>query len=183
MPDILMQSALAYRELMQYRYIFTLERKGEASTVRVTFPESAYHHLAGFHKASFAALRNKSKSLRTILDAKVTAADFAAAGYAFEDRWSSLCHLQDMLESNQAVFRYRGHERADSRIAADYLLQDDLTVFFIADEHPASIFGQKGQHYEQNCPRFTTLQIVRENVDTGEQVVVYRAASYKPLEV
>lgn len=179
MPDLLMQSALAYCALMQYRYIFTLGRKGKASTVVIDFPENAFHHLAGFHKASFAALRNRSKSLRIILDGTVTAADFAVAGYSFEDRWAGLCHLQEMLESNQTVFRYRGRERADSRITADYLIQDALTVFFVAENHPASIFGQKGQHYELNCPRFTTLQIIREDVATGVQTEVYRAAAYK----
>lgn len=178
MDDLLKQSAEAYSALMSYRYHFTLGHKGTLTQLAVEFPIDSYHHLAGFHKTGFNQLRNKSKALSVILAGGVTAEQIERAGYYLIDRWEGICHLQMMLEENKAVFRYRGHERADSNIVADYLLVDDQTIFFVAADHPASIFGQKGQNYERNCPKLTTLLIEREELTTGNKVELYRAKSY-----
>lgn len=178
MDDLLKQSAKAYSALMPYRYHFTLGHKGRITPLVIEFPVEAYHHLAGFHKIGFAQLNNKRKALSAILSGVVTAEQVARAGYCLVDRWQGICHLQAMLEENKAVFRYRGHERADSNIVADYLLVDVQTIFFVAADHPASIFGQKGQNYERNCPKLTTLLIEREEVSSGIRTELYRAKSY-----
>lgn len=179
MDDLLKQSAIAYTDLMRYEYRFTLGHKGKQYSLNIAFPVSAYHHLAAFHKAGFKALENKSKALQAILEEKVTAQNFEEAGYLFSDRWVCICGLQAMIEDNRTVFRYRGHERTISRIEADYFLQDDHIAFFVAEGCPISIFSQKGQHYEKNCPRLTTLLIMREDINTGASTEIYRAKAYK----
>lgn len=178
MNDLLKQSALAYQELLSYRYCFSLGLKNELYHVNVEFPIIAYHHLAGFHKVGFKQLENKSKALNVVLNGGITLEAFAVAGYHLEDRWSGICHLKDMLEDNRAVFRYRGHERPASEINADYLLFDEQTIFFIASDCPASIFEQKNQHYEIGCPRLKTLQIMPENINENTWLEIYKSPSY-----
>ena len=179
MDDLLYQSALAYRALMAYRYTFTLGFKGKLYTLCLAFPRQAYHHLAGLHKTGIAQLRNKNKALDLILSRQITARQLGASGVLLEDRWKGICRLQHMLEQNEAVFRYRGHEHPGSIIQADYLISDNETLFFINGESPASIFGQKRQGYEIGCPCMKVLMIEREAVDTGESTILFRSKNYK----
>jgi len=176
MSDLLMQSALAYKGLMAYRYHFTLGRKGQLRHISIHFPEVAYHHLAGFHRAGIAALSNKKHSLQAILAGRVTHAQFTKAGAMLEDRWTGICRLKEIIESNRTVFHYRGHEQPGSMIQGDYLMTHEGIAFFIANETPESIFIPKERSYEQGCPRFTTLQICREEARIRE--IVYRSPAY-----
>ena len=178
MSDLLKQSALAYKGLTAYRYHFTLGRKGQLRHISIHFPEVAYHHLAGFHRAGIAALSNKKKSLQTVLAERVSHAQFIKAGAVLEDRWTGICRLQEIIESNRMVFHYRGHEQPGSMIQGDYLMTHEGIAFFIANETPESIFVPRDRRYEQGCPRFTTLQICREEIVTGGIVYLYQSPTY-----
>ena len=182
MADLLKQSALAYKELMPYRYHFVLGRKGQLRHTSIQFPERAYHHLAGFHSAGIAALSNKKEALRVILTESVTHLHFIKAGMALEDRWIGICQLREIIESNRMIFYYREHEQPGTVIEADYLMTHERIVFFVTNETPASIFEAKDRRYEQGCPRFITLQISREEIATGEVVSLYRSPSFKAPE-
>lgn len=119
MDDLLKKSALAYQELMPFRYHITLGKKGRSSKIFIRFPEVAYHHLAGFHKTSFDALVNKNKALSAVLDRAVTHEHFRNAGYSLEDRWRGICCLKETIETNRAVFHYRARKQRWSSIEAE----------------------------------------------------------------
>ena len=178
MSDLLKRSALAYKELMPYRYHFTLGRKGQLRHLSIHFPEVAYHHLAGFHRAGMAALSNKKKSLETVLAGAVTYEHFKRAGAVLEDRWTGICRLKEIIESNRVVFYYRGHEQPGSMLEGDYLMVHDGVAFFIAGGVPESIFEQTSRRYEQGCPRFVTLQISREEMATSIVTCLFRSATF-----
>ena len=177
--DLLKQSALAYRALLPYRYHFALGWKGQLSHISICFPECAYHHLAGFHKVGIEALQNKKWALRTIISGSVTHVHFQGAGAALEDRWEGICRLKDIIENNRGVFRYRKHEQPGSSIKGDYLMMDETTAFFIVEDTPESIFSHRGRHFGKGCPRMTTLQIVREEVASGERELIFQASSFR----
>ena len=182
MADLLKQSALAYKELLPFRYHFFLGRKRKLRYVSLQFPEVAYHHLAGFHRAGIAALSNKKKALQVILAEDVRHDHFVNAGKTLEDRWIGICHLREIIESNRMVFYYRGHEQPGTVIKGDYLMLHEGIVFFIARETPESIFIPHCRRYELGCPRFTTLQICREEKVTEEVTCLYRSPSFQAPE-
>lgn len=179
MEDLLMKSALAYKELMPYRYHFKLGFRQKLYEIHLCFPQDAYHHLAGFHKIGFAQLKNRKSALSTVLAGGVTQAQVQSGGYHLEDRWQGILHLKRMIETNQTVFYYQGHEKAGSSIRADYLMVDERTTFFIVDHKPQSIFAHRDCSYEKGCPRFATLMIEREETETGSRTLIYRSASFK----
>lgn len=178
MSDLLKQSAMAYEELMPYRYHFTLGKKEQLRHISIHFPVVAFHHLAGFHRAGIAMLSNKKKTLHAVLAENVTHAQLIRSGAVLEDRWTGICRLKEIIESNRMVFYYRGHEQPGSMIRGDYLMIHEGIAFFLANDTPESIFEQKNRRYEQGCPRFVTLRIIREEALTGETICLYRSPNY-----
>lgn len=179
MNDLLKQCALAYQELMTFRYHFVLGRKGVQYHLMIEFPEECFRHLAGLHKTGVEAFKMKKNVLQAVLSGKV-------CGNAITDatlgaRWTGICNLKTLIESNSAVFRYRQHEFKGSDIQAEYLLTDMMTMFFIDGNCPVSIFVPTANQLEQvrRCPRLTTLQIVRERIGTGETCIVYESPTYR----
>lgn len=181
MDDLLKQCALAYEDLMSFRYVFTLGLKRNAYTVRLGFPEKAFHHLAGLHKTGFAALRHGvgKSTLKRVLAGEITQRQVEKAGFSLADRWEGICRLRGMIESNRIVFQYRKSHHPGSIIDAEYLISDQQTLFFISGESPASIFGQRGQGYEKGCARMTVLRIEREDLRCGSVCELYRNPHYK----
>lgn len=173
-----MRSAQAYQALMPYRYLFSLGFKGKLQVVTVEFPQDGFYHLAGFHKAGL-SLASRKQALTEVLQGALTAARFSAGGYAPADRWTAICGLQEMIEANRAVFRYRGHEQQWSRIEADYLLAAEDAFLFIDDGKPVSIFGRSERAYELGCPKLKTLMIRRETIATGCMETVFRSPSFR----
>jgi len=165
--------------LMPFRYRFTLGHKGQLHQINLYFPETAYYHLAGFHRVGVSALSNKKRALEAVFAGRVIHAHIVMAGAALEDRWAGICRLKEIIETNRVIFYYRGHEQPGSMIEGDYLITHESVAFFITGETPASIFEQKVRRYETGCPRLVTLQIDREEVTTGEIICLYRSPTYR----
>ena len=178
MCDLLKKSALAYQVLSGYEYTLTCGRKGVITHVAIRFPSNGYHHLAGFQYTRLAILQDRKRALDTILSGKVTYSQLIDSGFQHSDRLECLLQLQELLESNRFVFRYRKHENPFSKVRADYLMQMEDIVFFTSGDTPISIFKNNSDDYQRNCPRLTVLQICRAHVETGETVTVYQRAGF-----
>lgn len=179
MDDLLYQSALAYQSLMPYRYSFMLGHKMKSSYISIYFPEDAYHHLAGFQYSGIAALQNQKTALQIILAKQITHEHFAKEGFQHEDRWQGICQLQNMIETNELIFHFRGHEKVGSNIIADYVIHNPSSFFFMCENDPVSIFGNTGQNYQKGCPRYVVLKTWRENIATLEKTLVYQSPSFR----
>lgn len=178
MCDLLKKSALAYQVLSEYEYTLTCGRKGVLTRVVIRFPANAYHHLAGFQYARLAILRERKRALDAVLSDKVPYSQLIASGFQHSDRLECILQLQELLESNRFVFRYRKHEHPFSKVRADYLIQMEDIVFFISGDTPVSIFKNDSDDYQRNCPQLTVLQICRTRVKTGETVTVYQREGF-----
>ena len=178
MIDLLKQCAEAYKQLSAYRYVFTLGRKNRAYTLIIEFPESSFWHLSGLHKTRIAAVKIKKHALQAVLDGDVSVSP--TENPDITSRWQGICGLQTLLESNSAVFRYRGHEFYGSYIRADYLISDQQTMFFVDGDSPVSIFTPTKNQLEQmkKCPKFTTLKIERETIASKEKQIIFISPSY-----
>ncbi len=125
----LLDAAKAYRELMKYRYTFLLGHKGKAETMTLEFTKEAFHHLAGLHKKNLERVKNKKYALDYILDdGIIPQADFCDD---ILDRWNCICNLKYMIESNSLIFRLRNRALPGSCIRADYLVTDNVHLFFV----------------------------------------------------
>lgn len=176
----LFDAASAYRALMKYRYRFLLGHKGKAETLVLSFPAEAFHHLAGLHKKEIERTKNKKHILEAIL---AKPEDFNACfSEEILDRWECMIHLREMIESNSLVFRLRNGALAGSRIMADYVLSDDIHLFFVRSGHPVSVFTASENKLKNvsRCLRLTTLKIDREDTETGITETVYVSKSYHP---
>lgn len=181
MCDLLMKSARAYRMLENYAYTIIGGRKGSTITVQITFPEDAFHHLAGFHHTRIDALKGQKTALANIISSGVTFAQLLGNGFTSEDRLEAICTLQESLENNKLVFRYRNHEQPFSKIKAEYMFTWGNNMFFIDNGIPVSIFENKKHiDYTSGCPRFTVLQIKRKYVKTGKEIIIYQRDGYNP---
>jgi len=175
MCDVLKKAALAYERLAQYEYQITCGRKGHLLTVVLSFPESAFHHLAGFQYARLEKLKEQKSALQVILSEQVSAQSLSESGFKHWDRLEGIIALQENLEQNRFVFRYREHECPFSKIQADYLLTWEDVVFFIANQSPVSIFRNVlNTEYEKRCPKFTVLKIERISKSTQEVLALYQ---------
>ncbi len=147
----LLSAAKAYRDLMRYRYTFLLGHKGKAETMTLEFTKEAFHHLAGLHKKALERVKNKKYALDYILiDGIIPQADFSDEVL---DRWDCICNLKAMIESNSLVFRLRKKELPGSSIRAEYLLTDDLHLFFVDQSQPVAgqHFYRTGRPAEKRC--------------------------------
>ena len=166
---------MAYQQLMNYEYKITVGRKGTLIVVSLSFPESAFHHLAGFQYSRLEILKEQKSAFSKVLNQKVTFDMLSNSGFQHWDRIEGIISLQQNLEANRFVFRYRSHECPYSKIQADYLLTWEDMVFFISEGLPVSIFRNTAHtEYEKRCPKFTVLCIERVEKATGECRTVYR---------
>ena len=97
------------------------------------------------------------------------------------DRWECIIHLKEMIESNSLVFRLRKNEFVGSSIIANYVLSDDIHLFFVNEGFPVSVFTARADKLKnlQRCLRLTTLKIERETVETGEIETLYISKSFR----
>ena len=72
--DILYEAALAWKELIQFNYVFTYGYKKQLHTITLAFPPERFPHLAGFQYLTDVSLPrfNRSKTIDMILRKKIT---------------------------------------------------------------------------------------------------------------
>lgn len=178
----LKETATAYKELIRYQYVFLLSHKGKAETLTISFPKEAFHHLAGLHKKQLERTKNKKHILDSILEDGIP--DQIAVTDEILDRWECICNLKEMIESNRLVFRLIKHMLPGSRIEADYVLSDNIHLFFVNDGIPVSVFTAWGDKLKNvsRCLRLTTLKIERRDMENETLETVYISDRYRPEE-
>lgn len=173
--NVLQKSAQAYSILTEYEYEITGGRKGNTVTVIVSFPQDAYHHLAGFQYARLEKLKEQKSALRHVLDGQVTFDTLQQSGFKHWDRIQGIIKLKECLEQNRFVFYYRTHENPYSRIKADFLFSLEDMLFFTAEGKPVSLFCCSDKiNYLRKCPKYTILRIDRICISTSEKITVYK---------
>ena len=98
------------------------------------------------------------------------------------ERIHYLCELEDLLDSNELVFKYHKRFNKYSRIEAEFLLesrsQEQSLYLFIDRERDGtyfcrSFFPKDKTDYTKNQPRYTLLYKEKRNLRTGEAIVQY----------
>ena len=109
--DILQQSALAWKELTEYRYQFVYGYKKTLYPINLTFSFEDYPHLAGFQYMKDISLPNytSAKIVDRILERKITFEQIQKAAQYEEmvkPRLEALIHLKNSLDNDFNLYSF-----------------------------------------------------------------------------
>ena len=190
--DILYQSALVWKTLTEYSYIFTYGYKKQLRTINLTFSMEDFPHLAGFQYLKDLSLPryNASKIVDKILEHKITYEQVSNGVQYMEmvkPRLEALVRLKDILENAFRLFSYMPQMYPfTTTIKADYLISSRLNfvnfVFIIqsscgdvarCDFLCCSAFTKGERDYEMNQRLRTLLKKERIHIATNTSNVLY----------
>ena len=191
--DLLKRSAIVWKELMNYNYIFTYVYKNKLSRISIIFPPEKYPHLAGFQYLNDINIPryNSKKTVDKILDDSICQ-NLIQKSQNYEEfvkpRLNALIRLKNTLEEDFLLYAYmpRFYSFA-TRIKADYLISKSFSpkdyIFIIKSDSLfeqsdynfvcCSTFEQTNRNYAENQRQRTVLKKERINISTGDLTVLY----------
>lgn len=189
--NILYQAASVWKNLIEYRYVFTYGYKKQLYTINLTFSVEDFTHLAGFQYLKDLSLPRYSpnKTIERILD-KTVKYEQIIKGVQYEEmvrpRLEALVHLEDILNNEFLLFSYVPHLYPfTTTIKADYLISSHLNFnnfVFIIQSTPTGIakcdylccsaFTKGERNYEANQRTRTLLKKERIHIPTNTSTIL-----------
>lgn len=112
MSDILFDSALKFKKLLDTQYILTFGRKCKTPNLTITFNEDNFCHLAGLNKLDdmHHLKRNAAINFNQILDGSLTYNEISRSPhiYEIEDRLRVLSKLEILPGKITLLFKNKG---------------------------------------------------------------------------
>ena len=194
MEDKLQRCALAFQKLIDTQYEIIIGRKGQTSKIILNFSETEFVHLAGLHKLvdnDFFRTASRKKVFDYVLAGKISYdALTKSENFNFvKDRIDYFEFLENMLDSNDIIFKYNSKKNIFSLIQADYLLQSshnsrDIYIFLDRNKNSAfhfcrSFFPKGDKDYTVGQTKYTLLYKKKINKITGECKIQYDKLSDK----
>lgn len=189
--DILKQSALAWKELTEYRYQFVYGYKKTLYPINLTFSNGDYPHLAGFQYMKDISLPNYSsaKIADRILEGKITFEQIQKAAQYEEmikPRLEALVHLKKSLDNDFNLYSFMPRMYPFiTNIKADYLIASHLVIdsyVFIIHTTPkgdakcdflcCSAFAKGNRDYETNQRKRALLKKERIHIASNTTTVL-----------
>lgn len=184
--NLLQQSAQAWKEITEYRYLFTHGYKKQLYPINLTFSLEDYPHLAGFQYMKDISLPNYSsaKIADRILEGKILFEKVQEAAQ-YEDmikpRLEALVHLKESLDNEFNLYSYMPRMYPFiTGIKADYLISSHFSVdnfIFIIKANAqgelkcdflcCSIFEKGDRDYETNQRPRTLMKKERIHIPTN----------------
>lgn len=196
MSDILFDSALNFKKLLDTRYLLTFGRKNVITNLTLDFNENNFCHLAGLHKLKdmHHLRKDASFNFNQILNRNLTYAEISRSSHAYEiqDRLRILSNLELILDQENTNWKYcQDRSPFFSKVRADFLIEhkDGLVISYIFitknsvdDFHSCnSCFEFKHRDYTKNQTQITLLEKKKFNKLTSSCEILYRRASYTPF--
>lgn len=197
--DLLYQAAVAWNELIDYRYQFTFGYKRQLSTIHLSFSPGEFAHLAGFQYMKDISLPNYSSAriIDRIITGRITTHIVEKAlkyDSYIKPRLLALTHLKESLDNEFSLYAYMPRMYPFyTTIEADYLIASHLTtdnyVFIIhavphdkaqCDFLCCSTFQQDRRDYTTNQRQRTLLRKVRIHIPSDTTSVLYDRLSDQP---
>lgn len=124
--DRLFASAKAFEKLLDVRYHIKLGRKNKLYELDVIFESGHFHHLMGLNKLSDIRIsrENREKVFWNIIKQKTNFNDINKSRYIskIEDRFNPLLCIEQLLDSNDTMFRYNEKLNVFSLIEAEFIM-------------------------------------------------------------
>lgn len=172
--DILQQCAKEFEHLIPYQYHIVIGRKGKLLKFTISFEPPDFHHLAGLHKLRDNVRFQTGKRadiMKEILNGHLTLAQAQQSAYfhEMEPRLLPLSMLENLLDSNEIIFRYNSKANIFSSIQADYLLQNnfkEIPIYLFLTQRSEKKHPCMPYSFSQNrkglCKRAATLYITKK---------------------
>ncbi|MFQ7319184.1 MAG: PBECR4 domain-containing protein [Massilimicrobiota timonensis] len=132
--NLLHQSAKAWKEIIEYRYLFTYGYKKQLYLINLTFSLEDYPHLAGFQYMKDISLPNysSSKIVDRILEGKIlfeTVQKATQYDKMIKPRLEALIHLKESLDNEFNLYSYMPKMYPFiTNIKADYLISSHFSI-------------------------------------------------------
>lgn len=145
MTDIL-QAVQAYQKLLDVEYQILLGKKNTNITLSVTFDETHFFHLAGLQYLKDRARHfNESRKsiFRKILKGSISKKQLESSQFypQIKSRIECLAFLEQIMDSNETIFKYNPRLESFSAIQADFLLKNGINsrnIFTFLSENKSS---------------------------------------------
>lgn len=189
--NLLQQSALAWKEIIEYQYLFTYGYKMKLYLIKLTFSLEDYPHLAGFQYMKDISLPNYTSAKITdrILQNKIPFEMIQKASQYDEmikPRLEAITHLKSSLDNDFTLYSYMPRMYPFvTNIKADYLIASHTNIesfIFIIRSTPqnksqcdflcCSIFKERTRDYETNQRTRVILKKERIHIPTNTSVIL-----------
>ena len=192
--DKLQRCALAFQKLIDTQYKIIIGRKGQLSNIILNFSDTEIVHLAGLHNLvgnDFFRTASRKKVFEYALNGDISYETLTKSdNFEFvKERVEYFEFLENMLDSNDIIFKYNSKKNVFSLIQADYLLQSehnsrDIYIFLDRleneDYHFCRSFFPKGdKDFTVGQAKYTLLYKEKINRITGESIIQYDRLSDK----
>lgn len=191
--DILKKAAKEFDRLLSTNYYFEIARKNTKKEFLLNFRPEDFHHIAGLHKLIDIGLvqtGTRDRVYRDIVNDNITYSDISISNYfaKIANRIDLVCQMQNILDSNQIVFKYLDKTNQFSRIEADFLLENahekDIIYVFLSERksreqsnYPImccrSFFPMEQLDYTRNQPSYTLLKKIKIDTVSEARIVQY----------
>lgn len=176
----------AFLPLLNTEYEIVLGRKGVSVTLRITFDKKDCFHLMGLqYLVDRPELnRDRGKVFDEIVAGSITARQVESSDFykKIEERVNFLPLLEQLLDSNDTVFKYNQKANTYSMIDADYLMKnnmEDRNLYLFLSQGSddryfcRSFFPEQKMDYTKNQASWTMLYKKKRNLSTDEEMVLY----------
>lgn len=176
----------AFVPLLHTEYEIILGRKGVAVTIRLAFDKKDCFHLMGLqYLKDYPELnRDRGKIFDELAEGVILVDKLEASVFyhKIKERINFLPLLEDILDSNDTIFKYNKKANTYSVIDADYLLKNNMdsrNIFLFLSKKKddtyfcRSFFPEEKMDYTRNQASWTLLYKRKINTETGAGKVLY----------
>ena len=177
----------SFLALLNTEYEIVLGRKGVAVTLHIVFDKRDCYHLMGLQYIKDRPDINCDRKIifdkiqsRVIKKEKIESSDFY---HMIAERVEFLPFLEQILDSNETVFKYNKNANTYSMIDADYFMKNQILsrnayVFLSKNKNTntyfcRSFFLENKMDYTKNQASWTLLYKKKINKINGTEIVLY----------
>lgn len=148
-------AAKSYNKIGNYNYEFIIVKNRNSPKIKITlnFDKSKFYHLCGLHDLKIKSIQSEARE--NVFDKIVKGIykdDLFQGNKNFsqiEDRVATLIRLEEMLDSNDTVFKFNSQMRQKgTKIQCDYIIKnnkDKRNYFYLISE------GNEGKFFGRSC--------------------------------
>lgn len=168
-------------------YHFVIARKGVQREFMLSFQKSDFHHLTGLHKLTDTrqVLRGtRERIFNKILKGQIQQKLIEESDLYDEMKYrlEPLCHLEEILDRENLIFKYNENVRVYSQIKSDFLIEgsfEKLPVYLflgsrnddIQNQMCRTFFPKSAIDYAAGQPKYTLLK--KEKIRISDNTVLF----------
>lgn len=190
---IIYDAVNTFAGLLDTKYKLILGRKNKTREFTISFDKHDCFHLMGLQylKDRPELSKDREEIFNNLINQQIEEKTLESSDFydKISGRVNLLSHLEEIMDSNNTIYKYNKTLNKYSVISADYLLKNEIadkTAFIFLSAREAddyfcrSIFPKDGVDYSYRQPKWTLLYKEKTDKSDGSSVVLYNAI--KPAE-